>query len=262
MRVLRFHWFDPEPDERQVPVDWRSAALITATLFLNFAFSQDYGLDLWGFGPLLVDASVVGAAALLVTGLFFIGPALAAQAARQSVFGSIENSLGSIPTFVLRLCCVLFLSVWIAKLVAVPTLWALTRNLEPELTSNEIGMIAAGILAFLFFTGLQSTRTSAKLALFTNELGIAILIAAFLRVHDGWASVPAGFPTAGQGPAIPRLCHSLSSLTSYAAPLGAPCRRPCLPNPETEADCAGWPDRSSSTPVSSAFPIRCSGRCY
>jgi hypothetical protein len=156
----------------------------------------------------------------LITVLFFSGPAFAAQAARQPVFGSLENSLGSIPTFAVRLCCVLFLSVWIAKLVAVPTLWALTRNPESELSSIETGMIAAGILAFLFFTGLQSTRTSAKLALFTNKLGIAILVAAFIRVHNGWASVPAGFPTAGQGPAIPRLCHSLSALASYAAPLG------------------------------------------
>jgi hypothetical protein len=45
-------------------------------------------------------------------------------------------------------------------------------------------------MLFLFATGLQDLRTSAKLAFFTNKLGIALLIAAALRVRvylpDAW----------------------------------------------------------------------------
>ncbi|HUE00087.1 MAG TPA: hypothetical protein VMR62_10990 [Bryobacteraceae bacterium] len=79
--------------------------------------------------------------------------------------------------------------------------------------------MAAGIVLFLFLTGLQSVRTSARLALFTNKLSIAILIAAFIRVHDGWAAVLAGFPTQGQPPAVQQICHGLSQLAFYVAPL-------------------------------------------
>jgi hypothetical protein len=220
MRVPRLRWSDPEPDDRHSPVAWRSAALITATLFLSFSFWQAYGLDLPWFGPLPVDAGVLGAAALLVTCLFFIGPAMAAQAARRPVFGLIENSLGSIPTVGLRLCCVVFLALWMANLVAVPALWALLREARRDLSSTEAGVAAAGLLAFLFFTGLQSMRVNARLALFTNKLGIAILVAAFIRVNDGWAGVPPGFPTSGHEPLVPHLWYGVSHLAFYVAPLG------------------------------------------
>ena len=161
-------------------VDWRSAAIMTAALFLNFHFYQDYGLNLWGFGKLPVDASVLAVAVLLLTALFFIGPALAARAAQRPVFFLIEKSTGAIPASALRLCCVAFLLLWIAKLVAMPTLWAFERIPGRELSLMERGLIAASLLSFLFFTGLQSTQTGAKLALFNSKLGIAILVAAFI----------------------------------------------------------------------------------
>ncbi len=219
--VPRLRWSDPQPDDRQSPVPWRSAALITATLFLNLSFwQQDHGLGLALFGPLPVDAGVFGAAALLVTVLFFIGPAMAAHTARRPVFGLIENSLGSIPAIGLRLCSVVFLALWMANLVAVPALWALSREARRDLSSTEAGLAAAALLAFLFLTGLQSMRTNARLALFTNKLGIAILVAAFIRVNEGWTAVPPGFPTSGHEPMVPHLWYGVSHLAFYVAPLG------------------------------------------
>ena len=218
--MRRIRCFDRNSDDPSVGVDWRSAAIMTATLFLNFHFYQDYGLDLWGFGTLPVDASVLAVGVLLLTALFFIGPALAVRAAQRPVFFLIEKSTGAIPAFALRLCCVAFLLLWIAKLVAMPTLWAFERIPGRELSLIERGLIAALLLSFLFFTGLQSTRTGAKLALFNSKLGIAILVAAFIRVHDGWTAVPTGFASAGQYPAALNFCASLSELGYYAAPLG------------------------------------------
>ena len=206
MWTLRLRWSDPEPNDPTVPVDWRYAALIIATLFLNFSFCMNYGLVLSSFGSLPVVAVVLGAGALLLMALFFIGPAMAAQAAQRRVFGLIEDSFGSIPALVLRVCAVVFLALWIAGLVAVPMLWALARVPERETSLFKTILIAIGILVFLFSTGLQNIRTSARLALFTNKLCISILIAAFIRVHDGWAAIPAGFPTAGQAPTVEQLC--------------------------------------------------------
>jgi hypothetical protein len=116
-----------------------------------------------------------------------------------------------------RFCCVLFLFLWIARLL-VPTLWALSMSSGEG--SFKTGIIAAALLLFLFFTGLQSVRTSAKLAMFTDKLGIAILIAALIRVRDGWASVPGGFGIAGSYPYALQFTSGLSNIASYAAPFG------------------------------------------
>ena len=118
----------------------------------------------------------------------------------------------------MRLCCVLFLSLWIARLLAVPTLWALSMSTGES--SVKTGIIAAALLLFLLFTGLQGVPTSVKLALFTDKLGIAILIAALIRVRDGWASVPGGFGIAGLYPHALQFTSGLSNIASYAAPFG------------------------------------------
>ena len=111
--VRRIRWYDPESDDPSTPVDWPVASLILATLFLNFYFMN--GVGLWQFCPLPLYALFVGAVALLVTTLFFMGPALATHAAGRPLFLVIADSLGSIPAFGLHLCCVLYLVLWIAK---------------------------------------------------------------------------------------------------------------------------------------------------
>lgn len=202
-----------------MPVDWRCTSLIIATLFLNFSFYMNYGLVLCCFGSLAVVAGVVAIAALFLTALFFIGPALAAQSSRHRIFVLLEHSFGSIPALILRFCALVYLSRWIADLVALPALWALAHVPGRERPLPETAAMAAGIVVFLFLTGLQSVGTSARLALFTSKLCIVILIAAFIRVHDGWAAIPAGFPAEGQPPAVQQIYHGLSLLAFYGAPL-------------------------------------------
>jgi hypothetical protein len=189
-----------------------------STLFLNFPFWYVHGLDIWMFCPLPLYASIIGAGALLLTTLFFLGPALATQAGKRPLLCVAENSLGLIPASGLRLCCVSFLVLWVGNLIAVPELWWLSYMLRRDVSSTESGMIVTGILVFLFITGLQSLRTSAKLALFTIKLGIAILVAALLRVHVGWPAALNGFPASGERSAA-TVWHGLSLLGFYVAPL-------------------------------------------
>jgi len=75
-----------------------------------------------------------------------------------------------------------------ADLIFVPMI-LLSNDLEKKISSTELGAIAAAILMFLFFTGQQSLKTVARLAGFTAKLGLAILIAALIRVHDGWPAL-------------------------------------------------------------------------
>ena len=72
--MLRLRWLDAEPDDLWVPIDWRFAALTMATLFLNFSFCYLDGADLWMSCSLPLYAVGVGAVALLLTALFFVGP--------------------------------------------------------------------------------------------------------------------------------------------------------------------------------------------
>jgi hypothetical protein len=218
-RVLSFRWSDPEPDDQSTPVDWRFVALIVATLFLNFPFWYVHGLDFPMFYSLPVYAFLVGVVALLITALFFLGPALAAQRAKRPLVDLMENSLGAIPASLLHIGCVLFLLLWIANLIAVPLGWLSFILRRGEVSATESGIIAVIALVFLFFTGLQSMRTNAKLALFTNKLGIAILVAALLRVHAGWLTALKGFPVSRVHSMDLELWHGLSVLAFYVAPL-------------------------------------------
>ena len=180
--MLRLCWFDPEPIDLSTPIDWRFAALTIATLFLNFSFWMHDGAALWMSCALPLYAIGVGAVALLLTALFFVGPALASYTAKRPLLGIVENSLGSIPAYGLRFCGVVFLMLWIAKLVSWPGFGLLPGIIRRDVTSMESGAITAGLLVFVFITSFQSLRTSAKLTLFTNKLGLAILVAASIRV--------------------------------------------------------------------------------
>jgi len=58
------------------------------------------------------------------------------------------------------------------------------------------------------------------LALFTNKLGIAILIAALIRVHDGWPAVVQGAGTSAERPSVWEAWYLVRQLAFYVAPLG------------------------------------------
>jgi hypothetical protein len=215
---VRLRWSDPEPDDPSTAVDWRFAALNISTLFLNLAFWDVPGTDLWMSYSLPFYAALLAAASLLIAALFFMGPALAAQALGRPLISALENSLGSIPAYLLRLCCVLFLTLWIAELVAV-AFWLSSFVLRRDVSSTQFVIIAAAVLVFLFITGLQSLRTSAQLAVFTSKLGLALLVAALLRVHQGWPVILQGIPSSVVSPPVWNLWRGVSLLGFYLAPL-------------------------------------------
>ena len=147
-----------------------------------------------------------------------MGPALATHAARRPLLEVIENSLGLIPAFALRVICALFLVLWIANLMVLPVWGWYSDTLRRTVSSTESGLFAAAVLAFLFVTGFQSLRTEAKLATFSNKLGTAILIAALVRVRAGWPAVldfksPYDFSWAAE------VWSGLSQMAVYVAPL-------------------------------------------
>lgn len=218
-RVRKLRWSDAEPDDPSTPIDWRIAALILATLFLNFPFWFRCNLYLSVPGPIIRSAGLLLAGALLMTVLFFLGPALATQAARRPLLRVAEDSLGSIPALGLRLCCVCFLVCWMATVIEMPGSWMLPRALGRDVSSFESGLVAGGILVLSFVTGLQTLPVRAKLALFANKLGIAILLAALIRVRDGWPAIWQGFRGSYAGSTISLEWNGLAMLSFYVAPL-------------------------------------------
>jgi hypothetical protein len=217
--VLRLRWFDPEPDGPSTPIDWRVAAMIIATLFLNFAFWMVDGGDLWMSRPLPLYVVQVGVVAFLVTALFFLGPALATQTAKRPLFGVIENSLGIIPTLGIRICGLLFLLIWMAKLLFWPS-WVLMRFIEGrEVSFGESGAVTAALLVFVILTSLHGPQTTAKLAYFSNGLGLAILAAALIRVHRGWPEALKGFHPSSVHSDSFELWQDFSRLAFSVAPL-------------------------------------------
>jgi hypothetical protein len=215
--MRRIRWFEPDKDDPSSPVAWPAASLVTATLFLNWSFTfQASGL--WQFCPLPLYALLFSIFALLLTGLFFIGPALAIRAAGRPLFLVIEDSLGSIPAFGVRFCCVSFLVLWMATLIGLPMI-LLSNDLERQVSSVGLGIAAAAVLMFLFFTGQQSFQTRARLAAFTNKLGLAVLLAAFLRVHEGWPALLGPFSADEDRGWLWYTWSEFSMLALYVAPL-------------------------------------------
>jgi hypothetical protein len=210
-------WSDPEPDDPSTPLDWRIPALILATLFLNFGFWFERGLDLALPGPLARSAGALAVASFLITVLFFLAPALAIQSSKRSLFGAIENSIGAFPTLFVRFCAVFFLASWIAGLIFVPAR-SLGFIFGRDVSSTNSPLVAGAILLFLILTALQAPRANASLARFTNKLAVAVLIAALLRARAGWPALLSGFPTRGARSPIIDFQYGLSELTFYAAP--------------------------------------------
>jgi hypothetical protein len=192
---------------------------MTATLFLNFPFWLERGLYFWVPGTLLENAGVLGVGALLIAVLFFAGPALASYRARRPLFGVVESSLGTVPAWGIRVCCTWFLVVWMADLISWPASRFVTFIFRREVSPIESGAIAGALIIFLFVTGLQSLRTSTNLALFSNKLGFAILVAALIRVHDGLPTALKGFPTSDGNAAASVAGQGLSLLALYEGPL-------------------------------------------
>lgn len=215
--VIRIHWSDPQPDA-PAEAGWRIPALIIAALFLNFSFWYDHGGDLWMVYPLYVYGLIVAGTAALLTALFFVGPSFACRGAEQGLMAALENSIGRVPGYGARFCCVWFLIAWIADVVSLPMMGQLQFIIRRRVSGVGAGMAAVVLLIYLFLTGLQSVRTSAKMAFFTNKLALVVLIAAVVRVHEGWPAVLTPFPGAGHS-AASEIWRGVARLGFYVAPL-------------------------------------------
>jgi hypothetical protein len=209
--VIRFRW--SEPDDGSTPVHWSGPALIVATVVLNFPFWEAFGFRLWGSGPPLRQLPTIAASSAIITCLFFVGPGLALRAAKRPLLAVVDELIGIIPATVFRLSCVVALSCWVGNLLG--TVMNIAQWIGGGHSRAFYFGLAVTIVVFLFLTAVGSVKEVARLAMFTNKLGIAILVAALIRVRDGWPAVPVGFPDHGQDSWS---WHGFSALSFFVGP--------------------------------------------
>lgn len=114
--------------------------------------------------------------------------------------------MGRIPAAIVRTCSVVYLVAWIAQSIGWLAGWLLARGLAPL------------VLAYVFFTATRGCGYSAKLAVFTNKLALALLVAAAIRVREGWMGGLNPLPGSG-APALESLWIGGSRLAVSVAPL-------------------------------------------
>jgi hypothetical protein len=212
--VLRVRWF--EIDDPALQVEWPALAPILAALFFNAAFWLLLDRDLWRFNwpPFAFAAS--SAVGLACAALFFVGPALAAQAA-GSFRSMLASAFGTVPGFCVQMACIIYLVTWISRLLSTVCLFLGLAN--PPRPAIELGMIGGAILLLVYLTGCQSVRTSSALARVTIRLAAAIMIAALIRVRSGWFAIPMGFESHSQYSLVEETWRSFSDISFYVAPL-------------------------------------------
>jgi hypothetical protein len=216
--VLRIRWSDPEDSGASSPDTWKYAAWIWATISLNIAFWLLPAPDLFASPPLRFGG-IPAITSLLIVALFSLGPALAAQAAGQPLFRAVESSLGSIPAWGVRLAAWWFLMVWISTMVWIPSSWWLPSILRRPVSPVESRVAAVAMLTFVLITSFQSLRARAKAASFSSKLGVAILLAAAIRVRAGWPAAFHDTPDGASSLPLVDVWHGLSMLGFYIGPV-------------------------------------------
>jgi len=200
-------------------VPWREPALILAAIFFSFAFWYSVATYYPLFGPhYLLWGALTAVVTLGLTAGFFLGPAMRVR--ERGLFPAVADSMGRIPALAVRALSVVFLVWWIAGMLAMASrlifLFRKPSCLESVPATWTVGAV---ILLFLFATGVRSQRTLAKLAMFSIKLGIAVLIAAVVRVRDGWDAVAHGFPEVIGRSVLWSFPSGGSRLAFYFAPL-------------------------------------------
>ena len=225
-KVIRIRWSEPSPEDPAYPLGWWLPSIMLATLFLNFQFWFIFERDLPLSGPPFAYFGVLGGIALLLVSLFYLGPALAAQSSKASLYGLAEFSFGSVLAVGFRLCCGFYLVLWLTFSVQTVALLLYQWPYRRDPTKVESGLLAAAITFFLFATAMESLRTNAKLAMFTNKLSVAILMAAFIRVQAGWPAAwealshSTGFMQAMDWRRVPFLFFYFAPLALLASDFG------------------------------------------
>lgn len=172
------------------------------------------------YWSILPFSLIVAAGAVLMGALFFWAPAAAAHKSARNLNRILEDAAGTIPATTLRLCAIVFLILWMAR-AAKTNLFFIPRILRRDAVSSiEVGLITAALLLLALATALQSAATTAKLARFSNKLGVAILIAALIRVRDGLPEAMLGSDTAFVTSQISYVWYGFSDMLLYFIPLG------------------------------------------
>ncbi len=169
-------------------VHWAYPALLLATLFLNVAFWYGEGPKFPLHGPAASYFIQILGAPILLGALFYLCPALATQGSKLSLFELAATSLGSIGAFGLRVCCAGFLVLWLGEQFNLIVRLSVSLWRGPQTSATAEYVAAAILVPLLFWSGLQNQYVAARLAFFTNKLGIALLIAALIRVRAGWSA--------------------------------------------------------------------------
>jgi hypothetical protein len=192
---------------------------VIATLFWNLLFWDDFAARLAFSGPPLVYFVFLAGGTLLLIGLFYLGPALAAQRGKQPLFALVEDSLGVLPALGIRFCFTIFWICWMAVITGTLTRFLLSFWFGQRISPMVTGLVPCAILLYLYTTGVHGLRTSARLAWFTNKFSLAIVIAALIRVRWGlpsaWESLSGPGSLAGE----PYTWPGSADLIFYAAPL-------------------------------------------
>ena len=217
-RVIHIRWSDATPEDPDSSAGWWLPSIIVATLFLNFPFWLSFDRSVPLLSPPVAYFGLLGGIALLLVSLFYLGPALAAQSSQRSMFHIAQFSFGTILALGFRLCCALYLVIWLTFSVQTIGFLMVQWPYHRGPTTLESGLIATAITLFLFVTALQGMRTNAKLAWFTNKLSLALLIAALIRVREG---LPSAWEALAHAPGFMQSTdwRSIPFILFYFAPL-------------------------------------------
>jgi hypothetical protein len=199
-------------------MDWRTQAWLLSALFFNLPFYFRYGGALWMEWTLPLYSVLLAVVALLSAAMFFFLPALATQTSGKPLFETLAASIGTFPAEAVRGCGAVLLICYLAEFLGLLR-WLLSQAWRLESFHWTFEGLIAGIVGFVGVTGLLGEKAAVKMAWFSTRLGMAILLAALIRVHDGWVAIPGGFPNYSEASGGMVLWRSLSEIALYVAPL-------------------------------------------